>query len=101
MKDDQIKRILIQLESSVQEWDSCKCPTVKWVHSHTLSKSLLDNSRAHIDRVKKAEGVETEEKECPEPEPETGGAVNMMTASTSSLITITTFLAIFFKLSHL
>jgi len=85
MKDDQIKRILIQLESSVEEWDSCKCPTVK----------------AHIDRVKKAEGVETDEKECPEPEPETGGAMNMMTTSTSSLLTITTFLAIFFKLSHL
>ena len=100
MKDDQIKRILIQLESSVEEWDSCKCPTVKWVNSHTLSKSLLDNSRAHIDRVKKAEGVETEEKECPEPEPETGAAMKM-TTSTSSLLTITTFLAIFFKLSHL
>ena len=63
--------------------------------------SLLDKSRAHIDRVKKAEGVETDEKECPEPEPETGGAMNMMTTSTSSLLTITTFLAIFFKLSHL
>ena len=67
----------------------------------SCKKSLFDNSRAHIDRVKKAEGVETDEKECPEPEAETGGAMNM-TASTSSLLTITSsFLAIFFKLSHL
>ena len=59
--------------------------------------SLFDNSRAHIDRVKKAEGVETEEKECPEPE--AGGA--MMATSTSLLtITFTTFLAIF-RLTHL
>jgi len=85
MKDEQIKTILTQLKSSVQEWDSCKCPTVK----------------SHIDRVKKAEGVETEEKECPEPEPETGGAMTLMKTSTSSLLSITTFLAIFFKLSHL
>jgi len=82
MKDDQIKRILTTLESSVAEWDSCKCPTVK----------------AHIDRLKKAEGVETEEKECPEPEaePEAGGA--MMTGTGTScllVITITSVLTIF------
>jgi len=85
MKDGQIKRILGQLKSSVAEWDSCKCPTVK----------------AHIDRLKKAEGVETEEKKCPEPEaePEAGGA--MMTGTSSLLaITITSVLAIF-RLSHL
>jgi len=82
-KDEQIKRILKNLDSSVAEWDSCKCPTVK----------------AHIDRMKKAEGVETEEKQCPEPEPEAAGA--MMATSTNLLtITFTTFLAIF-SLNHL
>jgi len=84
-KDDQIKRSLEQLNSSVEEWNSDKCPTVK----------------AHIDRMKKAERVKSEEKECcePEAEGETGGA--MMTTSTSLLtITITSILAIF-QLSHL
>jgi len=83
MKDDQIKKILTQLDSSVAEWDSCKCPTVK----------------AHIDRLKKAEGVETEEKQCPEPKAEGEANGAMMTTSTSLLtITITSFLGIF---SHL
>jgi len=77
MKDAQLKKVLINLDSSIAAWDSCKCPTVK----------------AHIDRAKKAEGVETEE--CPE----TGGA--MMGTSTSIFtITFTTFLAIA-RLSHL
>jgi len=79
-KDEQLKRVLEQLNSSIAEWDSCKCPTVK----------------AHIDRVKKAEGVETEEKKCPEPE--AGGA--MMTKGNSLLtITVATFLAML--VSHL
>ena len=57
----------------------------------------MNPSRAHIDRMKKAEGTKTEEKECPEPE--AGGA--MMATSTSFLtITFTTFLAIF-RLTHL
>ena len=61
--------------------------------------SLTCKSRAHIDRMKKAEGVETEEKQCPEPEPEAAGA--MMATSTNLLtITFTTFLAIF-RLNHL
>jgi len=88
MKDSQIKTILTQLKSSVKAWDSCKCPAVK----------------AHIDRVKKAEGVETDEKECPaaEPEekPEAGGAMAMVTNNTTFLTIATTILAIF-QLSHL
>merc|ERR550519_1645538 len=81
MKDAQIKRLLEGLHSSIAKWDSRKCPTVK----------------AHIDRMKKSEGIMTEEKECPEPE--AGGA--MMATSTSLLtITFTTFLAIF-RLTHL
>jgi len=79
MKDEQIKKVLVHVDSSIADWDSCKCPTVK----------------AHIDRVKKAEGVETEGKECPE----TAGA--MMATSTSIFtFTFTTFLAIF-RLSHI
>jgi len=73
MKDHQIKSILTNLNSSVQDWDSCKCPTVK----------------AHIDRVKTAEGAETEE--CPEPEPEPEGETGGSLATTTiSLATITT-----------
>ena len=79
--------------------------------------------RAHIDRVKKAEGVETDEKECPaaepEAEPEAGGAMvitnitlltititnitppqAMVTSNTTFLTIATTILAIF-QLSHL
>jgi hypothetical protein len=85
MKDGQIKPILAQLDSTIEAWDSCKCPMVK----------------AHIDRVKKAEGVATEEKECPEPEAEPAADGAMMATSTSLLtITFTTFLAIF-RLNHL
>ena len=52
-------------------------------------------SRAHIDRVKTAEGAETEE--CPEPEPEPEGETGGSLATTTiSLATITTasFIAI-------
>ena len=46
-------------------------------------------SRAHIDRVKTAEGAETEE--CPEPEPEPEGETGGSLATTTiSLATITT-----------
>ena len=99
------------------------CCQVSPLMSSVHSLSFLYHPRAHIDRVKKAEGVETDEKECPaaepEEEPEASGAMvitnitlltititninppqAMVTNNTTFLTIATTILAIF-QLSHL
>merc|ERR1712025_39688 len=54
-KDEQLKKILVTLQSSVKVWDSEKCPPIK----------------EHIERMKALEPVEETDPE-PEPAPETG-----------------------------
>jgi len=62
MKDGQISKVLERIGSTVAEFDSCKCPPVK----------------AHVNRVKSAEGVDAPA-ECPEPtEPATDGASSVL-----------------------
>jgi len=57
-KDEQLKAVLVKLESSVAEWDSDKCPPIK----------------AHVERMKAAEAGDgtTQDGDSPAPAPETG-----------------------------
>jgi len=55
MKDTQIGKVLENIGQSVADFDSCKCPAVK----------------AHINRMKAAEGADVKA-ECPEEEEEEG-----------------------------
>merc|ERR1711892_596369 len=54
MKDDQLKAVLVQLKTSISEWDTEKCPAPK----------------AHVDRLQAAETEEADE--APVAAPETG-----------------------------
>jgi len=47
MKDKQLKNVMFAMEQSIEEWDSQKCPAFK----------------AHIDRVKGKENVETDDED--------------------------------------
>jgi len=49
-KDEQLKAVLVQLKTSIAEWDSDKCPAIK----------------AHVERMKAEDG------DAPAPAPETG-----------------------------
>merc|ERR1712126_141818 len=51
MKDEQLKKVLKNVKSSVKEWDSNKCPATK----------------AHMERVKALEKGETIEAKCKSP----------------------------------
>ena len=99
------------------------CCQVSPLMSSVQSLSFLYHPRAHIDRVKKAEGGETDEKECPaaepEAEPEAGGATvitnitlltititnitppQAMVANNTTFLTIATTILAIFQFSHL
>merc|ERR1711864_69999 len=70
MKDNQIRSVLLNLQSSVQAWDSSKCPTVQ----------------AHIDRMKAAASPESEPESEPEPSSSGGLAVPLLLLSLSILL---------------
>jgi len=60
MKDTQISRVMTNIGESVEDFDSCKCPTVK----------------AHINRMKEEKGATVED--CPTEAPATDGASSVL-----------------------
>merc|ERR1712106_1179855 len=78
MKDDQLKAVLVQLKTSISEWDTEKCPATK----------------AHVDRLQAAETEEADEAPVAAPEtgPETTDSATSVTASVLFLVGLTIFI---------
>merc|ERR1712215_653475 len=71
MKDEQLKKVLKNVKSSVKEWDSNKCPATK----------------AHMERMKALEKGETIEAKCKSPvDDNMDNAATALTASVLSAL---------------
>merc|ERR1712123_194820 len=83
MKDEQFKTVLVQLKTSISEWDTDKCPATK----------------AHVDRLQAAETEEADEAPVAAPEtgeqntePEPTDSATSATASVLFLVGLTIFI---------
>merc|ERR1712123_103279 len=83
MKDDQLKAVLVQLKTSISEWDTEKCPATK----------------AHVDRLQAAEAAAGGEAPVAAPEtgeqntePEPTDSATSVTASVLFLVGLTIFI---------
>merc|ERR1712106_794078 len=82
MRDHQLKGILMQLQQSITEWDSEKCPTVK-AHVERLKSQepeevdaeVVDKDSSEVDLEDSVEEVDEDDEDEDQEEPADGGAL--------------------------